>query len=179
MGLFPAVVRIWMRIRAPALRQWDADNARDCLYGSAGMAATRAAWLSAWEAENAGKGEGAYAQALMDLVKAFESVPHDHLWKAAERRGYPMAVLRLALAAYAMPRSISSDGAYSRLVRAARGITAGSGTATAELRALILDLIDILSAEFPQIIPAIYVDDVNLEQQYVPAKAQYSHSQSP
>ena len=162
-GLFPAVVRIWMRTRAPALRQWEAENARSCLYGSAGMSATRAAWLSAWEAENAGKGEGAYAQALMDLVKAFETVPHDRVWEAAHRRGYPMAILRLALAAYAMPRSISSDGAFSRLVVAAWGITAGSGTATAELRAIIFDLIDIMSKEFPQIIPAIYVDDVNLE----------------
>ena len=74
-----------------------------------------------------------------------------------------MAVLRLALAAYAMPRSISSDGAFSRLVIATRGITAGSGTATAELRALTLDLIDMLAAEFPQLVQAVYVDDVNLE----------------
>ena len=162
-GLFPCVVRVWMRVRAAELRRWEADNARSSLYGSAGMAATRAAWLSAWEAENAGKGNGAYAQALMDLVKAFESVPHDQLWDAASRHGYPLAILRLALAAYAMPRTISSDGACSRLVTAARGITAGSGTATAELRALILDLIDRLAHDYPQLIQAIYVDDVNIE----------------
>ena len=162
-GLFPAPVRIWMRARAPELRKWEQDNSRESLYGSSGKAATRAAWLSAWEAENAGKGEGAYAQALMDLVKAFESVPHRQLWEAAEKRGYPMATLRLALAAYTMPRSISSDGAFSRLVTASRGITAGSGTATAELRALTLDLIDALAEEFPEIVQAVYVDDVNLE----------------
>ena len=162
-GLFPAPVRVWMRARAPELRKWEQDNSRESLYGSSGKAATRAAWLSAWEAENAGKGEGAYAQALMDLVKAFESVPHRQLWEAAERRGYPMTTLRLALAAYAMPRSISSDGAFSRLVSATRGITAGSGTATAELRALTLDLIDALAEEFPEVVQAVYVDDVNLE----------------
>ena len=92
-----------MRARAPELRKWEQDNARESLYGSSGKAATRAVWLSAWGAENAGKGEGAYAQALMDLVKAFASVPHKQLWGAAKKRGYPMTTLRLALAAYKMP----------------------------------------------------------------------------
>ena len=90
-------------------------------------------------------------------------VPHDHLWRAASKHGYPLAVLRLALAAYAMPRAVGVDGTYSRLILATCGITAGSGTATAELRCLILDLLQILALEFPEVIPAIYVDDVNLE----------------
>ena len=127
------------------------------------MAATRAAWLSAWEAETANTSGGVYGQSLLDFVKAFEMVSHDRLWDAAKRRQYPLAVLRLALAAYRMPRSISCDGVYSRLIEATRGITAGSGTATAELRNLVLDLLDILAEAFPEVVPAVYVDDVNLE----------------
>ena len=97
------------------------------------MAATRAAWLSAWEAENAGKGSGAYAQALMGLVKAFESVPHDRFWDAARRRGYPLAVLRLTLAAYALPRTISSDGFSNgrQRLRAAQSVSWASRTSAA------------------------------------------------
>ena len=74
-----------------------------------------------------------------------------------------MGVLRLALDAYTAPRSIGCDGVYSRKVCATRGITAGSGTATAELRTIILDLLEDLAKDFPTVKAAIYVDDVNLE----------------
>ena len=70
-GLFPAVIRVWMRARSAALREWEQHNARPGLYGAAGMAASRAAWLSAWEAESASTSQGWYAQSLLDLVKAF------------------------------------------------------------------------------------------------------------
>ena len=153
----------WMRTRARHLRTWEAQHDHASLYGSTGKAATRAAWLSAWEGEAAHNCNSSYGQALLDLVKAFEMIPHDRLWHAACKHEYPLAVLRLALAAYAMPRAVGVDGTYSRLVSATGGITAGSGTATAELRCLMLDLLQILAVEFPDIIPAIYVDDVNLE----------------
>ena len=52
---------------------------------------------------------------------------------------------------------------YSRKISASRGITAGSGTATSELRAIILDLLEELERDFPSITTAVYVDDVNLE----------------
>ena len=74
-----------------------------------------------------------------------------------------MSILRLALKACAMPRAIGVDGVYSRQVQATRGITAGSGTATAELRALVLDLLDILEETHPEVLAAVYVDDINLE----------------
>ena len=162
-GLFPAVIRVWMRARSAILRDWERKNDHPSLCGSAGKAATRATWLSAWEAESARAREGLYAQALLDLAKAFETVPHAELWRQAEERGYPLRILRLALAAYRAPRVIGADGVYSRLVRASRGITAGSGTATAELRVLVLGLLDILRIQCPNITAAVYVDDVNLE----------------
>ena len=81
----------------------------------------------------------------------------------ARQKGYPMQVLRLALAAYRMPRSVGADGVYSRMVHATRGITAGSGTATVELSLLILQLLDILDVECPNVSAAVYVDDINLE----------------
>ena len=78
-GLFPAAIRVWMRARASALRRWESENDRGCIYGSAGKAAKRATWVSAWEAESAKSKEGLYAQALLDLAKAFETVPHQQL----------------------------------------------------------------------------------------------------
>ena len=162
-GLFPSVIRIWMRARASALRRWESEQDHPAIFGSAGKAATRATWVSAWEAESAKNRGCLYAQALLDLAKAFETVPHEALWNLAAARGYPLTVLRLALAAYRMPRTIGADGVYSRLVHATRGITAGSGTATAELRLLVLQLLDVLGVECPRITAAVYVDDINLE----------------
>ena len=63
-----------------------------CVGSSAGKAAKRASWLSAWEAENAQSKEGLYAQALLDLAKAFQTVPHDRLWAQASARGYPLQI---------------------------------------------------------------------------------------
>ena len=74
----------------------------------------------------------------MDLTKAFELVDHAKLLEAARKRGYPLALLRMSLAAYRLSRTIGVDGAFSRKVEATRGITAGSGFATSELRLLYL-----------------------------------------
>ena len=78
---------------------------------------------------------------MFDLVKAFENIPHDLLIAAAIKHGYCLVSLRLSLEAYRMERSIGMDGAYSRLIVAVLGITAGSGFATCELRLLMLDVV--------------------------------------
>ena len=75
-----------MRARSSALRRWEKEHDRSAIYGSAGKAAKRATWVSAWEAETASSKEGLYAQALLDLAKAFETVPHRHLWEQAAAR---------------------------------------------------------------------------------------------
>ena len=62
-----------------------------------------------------------------------------------------------------MPRAVCIDGVYSRLIGATRSIAAGSGTATAELRILVLSLLDALEIKAPSVAAAIYVDDINLE----------------
>ena len=129
------------------------------MYGSAGKAAKRATWISAWEAESAGSKAELYAQALLDQAKAFETVPHEHLWKQAAARGYPLRVL----AAWRMLRTIGIDASFSRLVKAPRGIPAGSRTATAELRRLIIGLLDVLEVKRPAATIAVYVDAVNVE----------------
>ena len=79
---------------------------------------------------------------MLDLVNAFEMIPHRHIIAAAIRHSYPLWLLRLSLAAYRLPRAIGVEGVFSRCIIATRGITAGSGFATTELRALLLDVID-------------------------------------
>ena len=102
-----------------------------------------------------------YAQTLLDLVKAFERVPHSLLVEAARRHGYNLWLRRLTLAAYRMARTIGVDGVFSRLLQATRGITAGSGFATTELRVLLIDIMDSTLGRWPMVRLVVYVDDLN------------------
>jgi len=162
-GLFESLVRLWMRARAPVARRWEAEHDRACMYGSAGKGAQRAAWQSAFRAESASLSDDEFVQSLLDLVKAFDNVPHDVIVRAARKHGFCLWVLRLSLAAYRMPRSVGIGGVYSRLIIATRGIAAGSGFAVSELRALMLDIVDSTLRRWPLLDIALYVDDMTLE----------------
>ena len=109
-GLFPTIIRIWMRARSPMARQWEAERPNRSMFGGAGMGAQRAAWAAAFTAENARHGGDEHAQALIDLVKAFEKIPHALLVKAAAKHNFPLRLLRLSLAAYRLQRAIGIGG---------------------------------------------------------------------
>jgi len=136
-GLFPVIIRVWARARAQVARRWEAENGRAGLYGGPSMGAQKAAWQAAYHAETAALSGSNYAQALLDLVKAFEKVPHDVVFRLAQKRGFNLWLVRMSVASYRLARSIGIDGAYSRMVVATRGITAGSVFATSELRIII------------------------------------------
>ena len=160
-GLFPTIVRVWMRARLQVARDWEQAHSRPCLYGGPGMGAQRAAWQAAFAVEYAARSGKHLVQSFLDLVKAFEMIPHEHIAAAAAKHGYSAWVLRLSLAAYRMQRVVSVEGLYSRPIVAARGITAGSGFATTELRILLLDVIDSSYILCPSISLAVYVDDMS------------------
>ena len=93
----------------------------------------------------------ACAASLIDLMKAFERVPHHILAREAQALGYPLWLLRLSLAAYRLPRRISIAGVLSRILRAARGLTAGSSFAMTELRVILIRGLDSLTSTFPPV----------------------------
>ena len=160
-GLFPTVVRVWMKARAEVAREWEELTAGPELYGCRNMGAQKAAWLEAFGAEAATAGGNAHAAALLDLTKAFETVPHRYLIDAAVQHGFSLKVLRLSLAAYRVARVIGIDGVFSKPVIATRGITAGSGFATTELRLLLTELVHLLKKTWP-LAMKLYVDDLTL-----------------
>ena len=63
-----------MRARIWAARQ--RERLHDSLFAGPDMGARKAAWQEAFAAEAASLGGPEHAQALLDLVKAFETVPH-------------------------------------------------------------------------------------------------------
>jgi hypothetical protein len=162
-GLFPSPIRIWWRARAVVARRWEAAQARPSLFGGAGNGALRAAWNVSFAAEAACNSGRAYGQALLDLVKAFEKIPHHLLVIAATKHGYSLVLLRLSLDAYRCMRTLVDNKVCSRLITAICGITAGSGTATTELRLLVLDVIDQSYVLFPTISLVVFVDDFTIE----------------
>ena len=86
--------------------------------------------------------KGEYAQVLLALVKAFEMVPYDWLVRQARKYGFSLRLLRLSIAAYKLSCAVGTCGSFSGLVRALRGVTAGSGFAQTELRVLLLEVVD-------------------------------------
>ena len=162
-GLFPTEIRIWFRVRLLTIKNWEKQNEMDSVYGGPGMGAQKAAFQIAVVAETAALERIEFGAGLLDLVKAFETVPHHILVQIALEMGYPLVLLRLCLASYRIKRSIGIEGVYSKTVVATRGIIAGSGTATTELKLLLLPLMKMQKQQWANsLIAKVYVDDLTL-----------------
>lgn len=163
-GLLPFLPRVWMRCRRDVAKDWEARCNREFLYAGTGKGSTIAAWKQSARAEYAKASGCNYAQVLLDLVKAFERIPYRVLVREARNLGYPLTLLRLAIATYKLGRTIRVGTAFSDLAFAVRGIVAGSGTATTEMRIVMIRIVDAASAVFPTITPTLFVDDLALEE---------------
>jgi len=77
--------------------------------------------------------------------------------------GYSLWVLRLSLATYTSERVLRVAGVVSTPFKARRGITAGSGLATAEMRLVMIRIVDRASQLSPMVVPTLFVDDLSAE----------------
>ena len=128
-GLFPSVVRIWMKVRLADALVWQAAYDRPWLYAGKGKGADIVAWKQAARAELARAKDLSYAAVLLDLVKAFDRVPHDLLVVWAKSLGYNLRMLKVSLGSYRLPRVLQLEKVCSTTLQAGRGITAGAGHA--------------------------------------------------
>ena len=97
-GLLPSIIRGWMRIRLDLVRSWQSEHDRPYFYAGPGRGADIASWRQAARAELAASSRlMSYGNAMLDLVKAFERVPHDWLAHFAHKYNYPVLVLRLCI----------------------------------------------------------------------------------
>ena len=99
--------------------------------------------------------------ALLDLVKAFDTIPWHLLVSEAIKLGYSLWVLRLSIAAYQAPRYIRMNGAYSAPIIPKRSLTAGGGLATTEMRLAVVSIVNRAIDEAPRACPSLYVDELS------------------
>ena len=139
-GLFPTLIRVWMRVRLDIAQEWVASHERSFLYAGPCKGADVAAWKQSLLAEAARTHLLPYLCTLLDLVKAFDSVPFDVLAQCGARLSYNLFLLRLSVSSYLLARVLEVEGCCSCLVWATRGLAAGSVLATIELRLLLLQV---------------------------------------
>ena len=83
--------------------------------------------------------------------------------REAIKHAYPLWLLRFSLAAYSFFRVIRIGNAFSREVQACRGITAGWGFATTEMRLAVLTPLDDAHEAHPTVVPTLFADDIACE----------------
>ena len=69
----------------------------------------------------------------------------------------------MSLAAYRLPRTLRIGEVYAGLVPACRGVTAGSGNATTEIKIMMINIVDGGRKVYPHIEPTLFVDDLSAE----------------
>ena len=90
-GLFAWLPKVWSKIRRKIAQEWEENNRRQFLYAGAGKGAEVATWKQAGRAEHATTISGAhYGMALLDLVKAFDTIPWHLLVSEAIKFGYSL-----------------------------------------------------------------------------------------
>ena len=142
---------------------WEEKQKRVYLYAGKGKGANVAAWKQAISAEVAASlgDDVQYAQALLDLVKAFDRIPLWLLVQEAAALGYPLKILRLSISVYTLERVIRIGGVVSKTILAWRGITAGSIFATTEMRVILIRAMDVGTKAFPRVNPVLFVDGLH------------------
>ena len=100
---------------------------------------------------------------LSDLSKAYEHIRYAALRARAATFGFPLRLLRLLLALYAMDRVLVFDGAAAQPFRPQNGVAAGCSFADLMMRLMVLAAMDAVQEAWPSVLGAAVVDDMQLQ----------------
>ena len=98
----------------------------------------------------------------VDLVKAFEMVKLELVWRRGLCMHFPPKVLRLVLESFAFARLLSLSGAVSEAVHTLSAILAGGSFATDALFVVLVLPCDELVLEHPGADLCLFVDDLTI-----------------
>ncbi len=102
------------------------------------------------------------ASTLIDLVKAFEHIPLEALWRKAKSHGFPLRLMCLVLELCAAPRRLVYKGAVSAATATLSAVVAGLVAAIDLMHLMVVDVLDALRRDFPCLRQVAYVDDLTL-----------------
>ena len=92
-GLFPTLIRVWMRLRRKQCVEWESKHHREFMYAGKGKGSDVAAFKVAARAEAAVAGGEAHGLSFIDLAKCFDLVPRDFLVLEAVALNYCLYTL--------------------------------------------------------------------------------------
>ncbi len=161
-GLLASVVRWWERVRAPVVQQWRLQHARPYNWAGPGKCAERAVWEQSLLDEAALARGWSSASTLVDLVKAFEHIPLEVLWRKAKAHRFPLRLICLILEICAAPRRLVFRGAVSEATSTLTAVVAGLVAAIDCMFLMVVDALDGLRRDFPCLRLVAYVDDLTL-----------------
>ena len=161
-GLLPGLVRIWERLRKPVVEVWRRSVERDYNWAAKGRSAQTAVWRQALRDEAAIARGKMTAATLVDLVKAFEMVKLELVWRQGLALHFPPLVLRMVLESFAFARMLSWKGAVAEEVHTLSAILAGGSFATDALYIVLIWPCDELVFENPRADLCLFVDDLTL-----------------
>ncbi len=102
------------------------------------------------------------ASTLIDLVKAFEHIPLEVLWRKAKSHCFPLRLMCLILELCAAPRRLVYKGAVSEATATLSAVIAGLVAAIDCMYLMVVDSLDALRRDFPSLRLVAYVDDLTL-----------------
>ena len=168
-GIFPAVVRIYFRARAPELEEWE-QSCLDapCFAAQRGSAAEDVAWHlgvrgEALACRHRGQQEeeeqDIFVAGTWDLAKCYETIGHELALKAAELHQAPMVIVQLAILLYRSWRFIMLGQAMAMPRQTFTGIVAGCAAATRVLKSSYRALFLRLVTWYRDVGWSVYIDD--------------------
>ena len=161
-GLLPALARVWERVRKPVVAAWRRTVERDYNWAAKGRSPQAAAWKQALRDEVAAARGQDSAATLVDLVKAFEMVKLELVWRQGLALHFPPPVLRLVLESFAFARLLTLGRAVADAVHTLSAILAGGNFATDALFVVLVCPCDGLVLEHPGADLCLFVDDLTI-----------------
>ncbi len=163
-AVYVSVYRLWTKARRNVAAAWEEAHPRSFFSAARGNGPLDTTWRQGVRQETQVAGGGAAACLYWDLESFFECVDRIKLLQRAEASGFPMPIIRLAMAMYAAPRVLSMGGRIAREVWPKRGVGAGCGLANTFVKIFTLAPLDELLPKLPPSITLdLHVDDFAIE----------------
>ncbi len=162
-GMAPAVYRLWSKARRVEADEWERQHARPFFSACQGNGPLDTVWrLAAKQECGAARGEVA-ATISEDIHAFFETVDRDRLVAEARALGFPLAILRAALAEYSAARVVSMHGRVGRELYPTVGVVAGCSLAMVLTKVCCLRAMDRFVSAAPRSVHLdTFVDDLVL-----------------